>query len=376
MGRLYQICTRCIMDTTAPEIEFDAQGVCNFCKKYDRRVQTELHYDPEGQAKLQAVVDQIKRAGARNEYDCVIGVSGGVDSTYVAYLVKKKFGMRPLAVHLDNGWDTELAVANVEQAMKRLDIDLYTYVLDWEEFKDLQIAFLKSSLSNAEIPTDHAIWAILVRTAAKHGIRYLISGSNIVTESVMPESWLYGSKDATIINAIQRRYGTKKLKTFPELSTLDYVYYFMLRGMKWIPILNFVPFNKEAAKRTLQEELGWRDYGGKHYESIYTRFFHAFYLPQKYGVDLRRSYLSALVMSGQMPREQAIAEIQTPPASPDQMEEDVEFVIKKLGLSQVEFDAIMSSPPRPYTEFPNNERLWNRFASLVAFARRKAIAES
>jgi N-acetyl sugar amidotransferase len=361
------------MDTTVPDIRFDGAGVCQFCRQFEERMARELYADNEGQARLHAITQKIKRRGAGREYDCLIGVSGGVDSTYVAYLVKKKHGLRPLAVHLDNGWDTELAVANVEQVLKRLDIDLYTYVLDWEEFKDLQLSFLKSSISNAEIPTDHAIWALLIRTAAERNIPYIISGSNIATEALMPESWLYGSKDARLIKGIQRQFGHYRLKSFPQLSTFDFVYFLLVRGVKWIPILNYVPYVKQEAKRVLIDELGWRDYGGKHYESIFTRFFHAYYLPRKFGYDLRRSYLSALILSGQMTRDEALREIKSPPAPADQLEEDREFVIKKLGLSPEEFEQIMTAPPKTFSDYPNGDALWRKFDSLVQTIRKRII---
>jgi len=364
------------MDTTVSDIVFDSEGVCNLCKQYEQRTKKELHYDEAGHVSLQNLITKIKAKGSRSEYDCLIGISGGVDSTYVAYLVKKKFGLRPLAVHLDNGWDTELAISNVEQTMKRLEIDLFTYVLNWEEFKDLQLSFLKSSISNIEIPTDHAIWAILIRMAAKKNIKYIISGSNIVTECLMPESWLYGSKDAQIINSIQSQYGTKKLKTFPQLSTFDFVYYLMVKGIRWVPILNHVPYIKNEAKRTLCEELDWRDYGGKHYESVYTRFFHAYYLPKKFNIDMRRAYASALVMSGQITRDEALKEIKEPPQPLELLEEDKEFVIKKLGFSQGEFNQIMTAPPRPYSDYPNGDKLWRRFSVLVNFARNRVIGEN
>ncbi len=376
MTQGYRICTRCIMDTTVPDIVFDNNGVCNLCKQFEQRIKKELHYDEAGQASLQSLITKIKMKGARNDYDCLIGVSGGVDSTYVAYLVKRKFGLRPLAVHLDNGWNTELAVANVEQAMSRLDIDLYTYVLDWEEFKSLQVSFLKSSISNVEIPTDHAIWTILIRMAALRGIKYIISGCNIVTECLTSESWLYGSKDSRIIKAIQRQFGNVKLNNFPYLRTIDFVHYLMIRGIKWIPVLNYVPYVKKEAKQLLIDELGWRDYGGKHYESIYTRFFHAYFLPKKFNIDLRRAYISAMVISGQMTREEALEEIKEPPYPEDLLEDDKEFVIKKLGLTQQEFNQIMNDPPKSYNEYDNNEKIWNRFSKLVNFARNKVICES
>jgi hypothetical protein len=292
-----------------------------------------------------------------------------VDSSYVAYLVAKRFGLRALALHLDNGWNTELAVDNVERIVKALNIDLSTHVLDWREFRDIQIAFMRSSISNIEIPTDHAIWAVLLKTAAKMGIRYIIAGNNVVTESIMPESWLFGSKDSRLIRAIHRRFGRVPMRSYPYLTTFDYAYYLLLRGVRWVPILNYVPYVKAEAKRLLMEELGWRDYGGKHYESTFTRFFHAYYLPKKFGFDLRKSYYSALVCSGQMTREEALRELAQPPAPPELMTQDRDYVLKKLGLSNAEFEAILAAPNKTFADYPNTDALWRRMNWLVRRAR-------
>jgi N-acetyl sugar amidotransferase len=368
-----KVCSRCIMDESAKEITFDNNGVCNFCHNYDNVLVNDVHTGKGGEEKLEKLIQEIKRKGKNSRYDCLIGLSGGVDSSYVAYVIKKKYGLRAFAVHLDNGWNTELAVANVEQIVKRLDIDLDTYVLDWKEFRDIQTSFLKSSISNIEIPTDHAIWALLIKTAAKMKIPYIIAGNNVVTESIMPESWLYGSKDSKLIKSIHRKFGKIKLKTYPSLSTLDYVDYLLVRGIRWVPILNYIPYNKAEAKQTLIDELGWQDYGGKHYESIFTRFFHAFYLPVKFGYDLRKSYLSALVCSRQISRDEALVEISKPPAPKEMLEQDRDYVIKKLGLSEEEFEQIMNAPNKTYADYPNNESLWKRFNSVIRIARNYII---
>jgi N-acetyl sugar amidotransferase len=366
-----KICSRCIMDETAKEITFDNYGVCNFCHNYDNVLVNDVYTDKGGEEKLEKLVEKIKLKGKNSRYDVLIGLSGGVDSSYVAFIIKKKYGLRAFAVHLDNGWNTELAVANVEQIVKRLEIDLSTYVLDWKEFRDLQTSFIKSSISNIEIPTDHAIWALLIKTAAKMKIPYIIAGNNVVTESIMPESWLYGSKDSKLIKSIHQKFGKIKLKTYPSLSTIDYVDYLLFRGIRWVPILNYLPYNKAEAKQLLIDELGWQDYGGKHYESIFTRFFHAFYLPVKFGYDLRKSYLSALVCSGQISRDEAMEEISNPPAPKQMLEQDRDYVIKKLGLSDDEFDSIMNSPNKTYADYPNNESLWKRFNTLIRVARNR-----
>lgn len=364
-----RVCSRCVMDTTAPEIEFFEDGRCTFCRTYDEKTTQDLFDDAEGAASLEALVEEILRRGKGRRYDCLIGLSGGVDSSYVAYLVARKFGLRALAVHLDNGWNSELSVANIEKLVKALGIDLQTHVLDWNEFRDIQISFLRSSISNIEIPTDHAIWAVLIKTAAKMKIPYIIAGNNVVTESIMPESWLYGSKDSRLIRAVHSRFGSLKMRAYPYISTSGFVFNLLIRGTRWVPILNYINFNKANAKHYLIEELGWRDYGGKHYESIFTRFFHADYLPLKFGYDLRKSYNSALICSGQMTRNEALEELKTPPAPPEQIARDRAYVLKKLGLSPAQFDEIVRAPNRSAEDYPNNSKLWRRFGTLVSWAR-------
>ncbi len=364
-----KICSRCVMDTTATEITFDDKGICNFCHQYDNVTTKDLYIDKGGEERLNNLIAKIKKDGKNRQYDCLIGISGGVDSSYVAYLVKKVYGLRALAIHLDNGWNSELAVANVEHIVKKLDIDLSTYVLDWKEFKDIQTSFLKASVSNVEIPTDHAIWALLIKTAAKHKIPYIIAGNNVVTESIMPESWLYGSKDSKFIKSIHKQFGKIKLKTYPSLSTFDYIDYLLVRGIRWVPILNYINFIKSDAKQLLIDELGWRDYGGKHYESIFTRFFHSYYLPVKFGYDLRKSYLSALVCSGQMSRANALEELKQAPIDPELLKQDRDYVVKKLGLTEEEFEQILANPNKDFSDYPNNDALWRNFSWLIKIAR-------
>lgn len=364
-----QVCSRCVMDTTATEIVFDDNGVCSFCHHYDTHLVNEVFSNKDGEEKIDKLIAKIKERGKNKQYDCLIGISGGVDSSYVAYLVKKKYGLRVFAVHLDNGWNSELAVANLEQILKRLDIDLYTYVLDWKEFRDIQISFLKSGISNIEIPTDHAIWALLIKTAAKMKIPYIIAGNNVVTESIMPDSWLYSSKDSKLIKAIHDKFGKVKMKTYPRLTTFDYIQYLLLRGIRWVPILNYIPYVKSDAKKILIDELSWRDYGGKHYESIFTRFFHAYYLPNKFEYDLRKTYLAALICSGQITRDEALEELKNPPAKEEMLVNDKEYVMKKLGLSTEEFESIMNGSKKSFDEYPNSDKLWKSFSKMIKIAR-------
>ena len=371
MTNSYEICTRCIMDTTDPDIQFDEKGICNHCRKYEQRARNELHYDEAGRQELNRLVNEIKRNGRDKEYDCIIGLSGGVDSTFVAYVVKK-LGLRPLAVQFDNGWDPEITTSNIENIVKNLDMDLYNYRVDWHEFRDLQLSFMKASVSNCEIPTDHGLTAFLYRTAAEKGQRYIISGSNLVTEGILPASWGYNWMDLRFIKGIHRRFGEVELKNYPQLGLLDWVYYTLVRRIRYVRVLYYVPYVRKDAKELIQKELGWKDYGPKHFESIYTRFFQAYILPKKFNIDKRRAHLSTLICSGQMTREEALEEIKRDPyATQKMLKEDREYVIRKLGLTEEEFEGLMSQPIKSFTDYPNNYFLFSKLDFLVRFAKKR-----
>jgi N-acetyl sugar amidotransferase len=361
----YRVCTRCIMDTTADRnITFNAAGECNHCQRYDELIHARTLKGAAAARALSALTDKIKAAGKAREYDCLIGVSGGVDSTYVAYLVKK-LGLRPLAVHFDNGWNSELAVSNIEKVLKKLDIDLYTYVVDWEEFRDLQIAFLKASTPDGEIPTDHAIFALLWKEAASRGIKFVISGMNFATESVSVPDWSYGHSDWRYVKAIHRRFGTRPLRTYPHFSFLDLAWINLVRGVRTVSILNYADYDKSHAMKVLQEDLGWVYYGGKHYESVYTRFWQGYVLPRKFGVDKRFGHVSDLIRSGQLSRPQALDEMRSPPYPADLQEQDRDYVIKKLGITEAQFEAFMSLPPRSFRDYPNSYATVARLKKIV-----------
>jgi N-acetyl sugar amidotransferase len=365
----YQMCTACIMDTTDPEIAFDDRGVCNHCREFGR-LQELFSGGPEDRAaRLGRKIDEIKAAGRGKDYDCLIGLSGGVDSSYSAYLVSQ-FGLRALAVHLDNGWNSELAVKNVENIVKRLKFDLHTHVLDWEQFRDLQLSFLYASTSDAEIPTDHAIGAILLRTAAKFRIPYLVSGTNVATEGILPSSWTYGVWDWRYIAGVHRRFGRRSLAGFPHYSLYDYGYYIGVRRIQSVRFLDLVDYDKAAAMRTIEDALAWRYYGGKHYESIYTKFFQGYILPRKFSIDKRRAHLSTLICSGQVDRDAALAEMERPPYPREDQEADRTYVVKKLGITQHEFDRIMALPVRTYRDYPNSEALRRRVVRIAGVAKR------
>jgi N-acetyl sugar amidotransferase len=370
MSETITTCTRCIMDTTDSSITFDEHGVCNHCLKYDEVINS---YPFNSQAsidlELQKMITRTQKNGAGKPYDCVIGVSGGVDSTYLAHIAKEK-GLRPIAVHLDNGWNSELAVHNIEKVLKNLGIDLLTHVLEWDEFKDLQIAFLKASVSDAEIPTDHAISGILYRVARKYGIKTILLGTNIATESGLPFAWTYGVSDWMYINGIHKKFGTRKLTNYPHFSFFDEVYWKLFCGIKVFPILDFVPYNKADALDVLQNKLGWQYYGGKHYESIYTRFFQGYILPKKFNIDKRRAHFSSLIRSGQITREAALAEMAAPTYPEDMQRDDREYVIKKFGLTEQEFDSILAAPVKSYRDYPN---YYNLASKSIGFEQARKI---
>jgi N-acetyl sugar amidotransferase len=351
--KAHRACTRCIMDSVADRtITFDDEGLCRHCQRYDALVSARRLQGEAGREALRMLVERIKAAGRGREYDCIVGVSGGVDSTYVAWLVKQH-GLRPLAVHFDNGWNSELATRNIERVLRNLGIDLHTHVVDWEEFRDLQLAFLKASTPDGEIPTDHAIGALLWKQAASRGIKYIISGMNFATESISVPDWSYGHSDWRFIKDVHRRFGSVKLKTYPHFS-LPYLFYAnVVRGVRIVSILNYVDYDKESAMALLRAQLGWKDYGGKHHESIYTRFYQGYILPRKFGVDKRYGHLSDLINAGQLSRAQALAEMRRPPYAEDLQQQDLVYVLKKLRLSPQQFEEIMHAPVKSFRDYRN-----------------------
>lgn len=354
----YKMCTKTIMDTTDEDIVFDEEGICNHYYEYKKLEPYYTYQGKETDIQLEKIIDEIKRSGKGKEYDCLIGLSGGVDSSYVAYNAKK-LGLRALTVHFDNGWNSELAVKNIENIVKKLNFDYQTWVVDWEEFKDLQISFIKSSVANIEIPSDHAFLAALYRIANQYNIKYILSGSNFVTEGILPKSWGYNAKDLTHIRAIHKKFGKKKLKSYPTLGLYKELYYTYFKKIKMVRLLNYLPYVKTEAMKIIQNELDWKYYGGKHYESVFTRFFQGYILPVKFNIDKRKAHLSTLIMSGQITREQALEEIKKPPMTEEQINDDKIYVTKKLDISLDEFDAIMKEKPKKYTEYANNEKIRN-----------------
>ena len=353
------------MDNIAdPDIAFDDNGICNYYYEYLEAERTLVFTGAEGEERLKELVTKIKAAGAGKQYDCLIGLSGGVDSTYVAYLTKQ-LGLKPLAVHLDNGWNSELAVKNIENIISKLNIDLYTLVINWEEFKDIQLSYLKASVVDIEVVSDHAIFATMYKLAKEKNIGYILSGTNVVTEYIMPRSWLYKKMDFANLRDIHKQYGTVKLKTYPTFDFKKHVYYSAVLKLVPISILNYVPYNKAAVKELIARELNWRDYGGKHYESVFTKFYQAYILPEKFKIDKRKAHYSTLICAGQMTRDTALAELKKPIYPENELKQDKEYVLKKFGLTEAEFTEIMASPPRPHEEFETDTHLKDRYMRFL-----------
>lgn len=359
----YKQCSRCVMDTTVNDIVFNDEGICNYCQQYESRIENEMIKNKE--KTLSKLIDKIKKSGEGRDYDCLIGISGGVDSSYVAYLVKEQ-GLRPLAVHLDNGWNSELAVSNIEKLLKKLDIDLYTHVIDWNEFKDLQKSFIESSIPNLEFPTDHAINALLLQTANKYGIKYILNGSNLATEGILPVAWMGRNIDYRLLKSIHNKFGHKKLKTYPKLSLIKFAYLLLVKKIKFIPILNYIEYNKEDAIVFLEKEFNWTRYSGKHFESIFTRFFQGFILPNKYNIDKRKAHLSTLIMSNQITKENALIELNEEPyGNVSLINEDKEYILKKLSYNEEEFEKIMLQKVKKPSDYPSSEFLFNNLKVLM-----------
>lgn len=352
----YQVCTRCVMDSSDPGIIFDEEGVCNSCKRY---VEVRAHsgYRPGvSEKELEHTVATMKEQSRDLDYDCVLGISGGVDSAYMAYMASK-LGLRVLAVHVDSGWNSEIAVRNIERMCEKLGIQLHTYVMDWPTMKELTRAYMLSGVANLDVPQDHLFCAAVFDIAKQYKVKYILNGSNIATEGAAPPFTLQHSyRDTWHLNSIYRKHGRgKSLKKYPRLSLRRA--WFGLPGVTKIDLLNYIPYSKKDAMDTLTREFGWEYYGGKHFESRFTKYFQSVYLPKKYGYDKRRYHLSCLVMNGEMTRDEALKELSEPPYSPEQQREDEEYILKKLDIDPETWQKILNAPPTPDDDYFSQAKL-------------------
>ena len=362
-SQTYQICTRCVMDTSDPEIVFDEEGHCNHCTAAIGRLEQSYLPDERGQKKIEEMVAKIRQEGKGKPYDCLIGISGGIDSSWLTYK-SKEWGLRPLIFHVDAGWNSEIAQQNIERLLKHLDYTLFTYVVDWEEIRDLQRAYLESSLANQDVPQDHVFFAVLFQKAAELGIKYWLSGSNLVSESILPQAWGYLAMDSRQLKAVHHQFGKMPLRTYKTLSFFDYCKFYndvpLVPSVKAIAPLNWMDYGPEKAREVLAREVGWKNYGRKHSESRFTKFFQNYYLPEKFGYDKRRAHFSSLIAAGEMTRDEALQLLEQPLYNPAELQSDKEFFLKKLGYSETEWNRIFSLPNKSYKDYPN----WEKFLSI------------
>ncbi len=352
---VFRQCKRCMMDNARPGTAFGPEGYCNYCTEYIERTAQRAYKGKESDDRLARIVDKIKRGSSAKKYDCIIGISGGIDSCYAAYKAKK-LGLRVLAVHMDNGWDSDVSVRNIKYIVDKLGFDYESYVLNWDSFRYLQLAFLQASVPDLENPTDMAIMGALHRVAEKYGVKYIISGGNYATEGFLPKFFQYNAKDSKYLRAVYKKFGRDKLRDFPVFGWKQELYFKLVKGIRLVYILNYLPYSKQDAIATLEKEFGWKYYGGKHFESIYTRFVQGYILPEKFSVDYRKITLSMQVLNKEISREQALNELSAPPYEEKKIREDTVYVCKKLGISTEEFGSIMKAAPKTYLYYPNDER--------------------
>ena len=354
--REYQICSHCIMDTSDSNIVFDERGWCDYCNNYYANILPNWHTDERGEREIMAMVEKIKRDGRGKDHDCLIGLSGGVDSSYVTYLAREKFGLRPLLYHVDAGWNSQQAVNNIEMLVDGMGLDLFTEVVDWPEMRDLQLAFFKAQVPHLDTPQDHAFFAGLYNFAAKNRVKYILTGANYSTECVRePLEWHYHASDLRQLKDIHRRFGTLPLKSFPLAGIFKFkIYYRFVKGIRVVKPLNHVPYFKEAAMQELVDRFGWQKYAHKHYESRFTRFYEGFWLPTKFGYDKRRAHFSSLILTGQLSRDEALERIASPAYDEEAIAQDFEYIATKLGLTVQELQALLDGPKRTYKDYKND----------------------
>jgi N-acetyl sugar amidotransferase len=358
-------CAKCVFDSNdCEEFVLDTNGICNFCRQYEKEESEFNIIYPEKEKEFNRIIQLLKHEGRGKKYDTILGVSGGVDSSYLALKLKEN-GVRTLLYHYDNGWDSELAVKNIQRMAQKLDFDLYTIVVDWDEFKDLQLSYLKAGVIDIEAITDHSAIFGTLQVAKKFNIRNIVGGHNFVTESILPKSWIYPAKgDWYNLKSIHSLYGTKKISSVPVNSLLNQLIFTLFYKMKWYYPLNFIPYNKDLVKKELLDKLEWKDYGGKHYESIWTRFYQGYFLPTRYGIDKRKAHLSNLINSRQLSREEALAQLSLEIYPPKLLKQDKEFIIKKFGITEAVLLEFINLPKRSHYEFDHMKPLGERYFIL------------
>lgn len=365
--RQYQICNRCVMDTTDSKITFNAQGICDHCQSYDQILAPNWDTGEKGRKELQKTIDKIKLDGKDREFDCIIGMSGGADSSYMLHVAVKEFKLRPLVFHVDGGWNSKISTNNIQVMVDKLGLDLYTEVINWEDMKSFQLAYLKSGLPNQDIPQDHAFVAVLYNFAEKYNIKYILNGGNFSTECINnPAEWIYYGTDMAQIKDVIRKFAPKPLKTYPFSSVFRHkIYLRYIRGLQVIKPLNFIPYIKDEAMKFLNQEYGWESYPQKHFESRFTRFYEGYWLPKRFGFDTRKVQFSSLILTGQMTREEALEKLSHPSLTPEQVREEFTFVATKLGITNEELESYLNMPLKFHWDYKNQESIFNAGAKIL-----------
>jgi N-acetyl sugar amidotransferase len=369
MKRAYQICTNCVMDTSDSRITFDEKGMCDHCQDFYANVKPNWHTDERGRAELEKVVAKIKEDGKKRDFDCILGMSGGVDSSYLLHLAVTQLGLRPLVFHVDGGWNSELAVNNIQVMIDKLGLDLFTEVINWEEMKDFQLAFFKSGLPHIDIPQDHAFVATLYKFAEKYNIKYILNGGNISTECVRnPMEFLYYGTDMVQLKDIRKKFSTNKMETYPFSHVLKHKFYLRyIKGVQVVKPLNYMPYYKEDALKLLADTYGWKPYPQKHFESRFTKFYEGYWLPERFGFDTRRVQFSSLILTGQMSREVALEKMKVPAYNPATIEDEFNYIATKLGITSETLRGYFAMPKKFYWNYKNMESMFNMGAKVLKF---------
>ena len=362
-----QTCTKCVMDTTDLAIYFDDKGVCDHCKTFDKQILPDWNMGSERETELEAMVSSIKKEGKGKNFDCILGMSGGIDSSYLLYLAKEKLGLRPLVFHVDAGWNSQEAVSNIECLVDGLDLDLYTEVIEWEEMKDLQLSFFKSGVPHIDTPQDHAFFATMYKFANEYGIKHILTGGNYSTECIRnPKEWMYFQSDDRQLKDIHKKFGTRKLQSFPLTNIVWHkVFLPYVKGIKVYRPLDFMYYNKEEATQFLVDNYGYQRYPQKHFESRFTRFYESYWLPEKFGYDTRKVQYSSLILTGQMSREEALELLKKPAYDPETIEDDVEYIANKLDITTSELMGYFNAPNKTYKDYKNQEVIYDLGAKFL-----------
>ena len=366
---MYQICNNCVMDTSDQDIVFDEDGICDHCNTYYQKILPNWHTDEKGNIKLQKILDKIKKDGNGKDFDCIIGMSGGIDSSYLTYIAKKKFDLRPLIFHVDAGWNSQIAVNNIEKLVDKLGLDLFTEVINWNEMRDLQLSYFKSGLPNIDTPQDHAFFAMMYKFAEKYKVKNILTGANLSTECIRnPISWMYYQSDVVQLKDVQKKFGKIKIKDFPTTNILKHkIILPYLKNIKTFRLLNYINYNKKNAIELLSKNFDWQPYPQKHFESRFTKFYESYWLFERFGYDVRRVQFSSLILTNQMTRSDAIKILKDKPYDVENIKHDIEFVANKLQVSVTDINNFFNLPKKNYKDYRSQKNLYTIGSFIMKF---------